>query len=357
MTRAVYICGAYPFPATGGGKISDAGYTRLLASLYDEVDLILLGKGEPKKNDTKPDNVNVHHIDEHWIERLKISGGGNAINELRNYGELESLELDVKLLELKPDFILSKYNLKVKRGNQALVVFDYPPINIFEETGNKSLYDEAVKLFDEVINSNKRVLSPSAIDSINAGGRILFSPPEILLRESTQYSLSHPVMLFSCSSGWYRGKRDRKIVSELFRDGLGVPDLKLYLYSLTAAEFLQSVDIREDALIKLPFERKGYRTENVTFSFLPTTYQSGIPSKLLEALSKGIPCIVPTSTKTVQFDSCPYVLPFDSLDEIPALVRQAEVLRQNPDAIIKWLGDNWNAYAKDAMKNLIEGMN
>lgn len=357
MTRAVYICGAYPFPATGGGKISDAGYTRLLASLFDEVDLLLIGKGAPKNNDTKPDNVNVHYIEDHWIEKLKLSGGGNAMMELRNYGELDSLDLDVKLLELKPDFILSKYNLKVKRGNQALVVFDYPPVNVLEETGNHQLYKEAVKVFDEVINNNRVVISPSAMDSLSSGGRIRFSPPEILLREPVAYTLNHPVMLFSCSGGWYRGKRDRKVVSDLFCTGLGVPDLKLYLYSSTAGEFLDTVDIDEDSLMKLPFERKGYRCENVTFSFLPTTYQSGIPSKLLEALSKGIPCIVPTSTKTIQFDGCPYVLPFDSVEEIPALIKQAEVLRSQSSDIIKWLGDNWNTYAKDSLTNIIKGLN
>jgi len=365
MSKCLYVSNEWPFPITHGGRISDAAYVWSFSKMFDEILHVSVynSRGKSDNDDSPPNSISgTINDDFEFLNDVDVKGGGYSMTGMKFYHRtLKSDKLRKILDEYKPDHVVTYFELSdddFNKSNCTYISCDYFPETYKEELGNYNLqgsqlenYIKAKKIYDDRISAYKYAISPSRLDVQCSGDILKFVPHTIRIHEYKNYIRDNPTMLFSGCGGPFRGKRAREITTKLFFD-LSLDNLSLYIYSTTVSAFLKENNLENDPrVLNIPFKRSGYLYENVTFSFMPTDYLTGIPSKVFEASSKGIPCLIPRLTKSAHFNDNDSVLSFTDVNEIPDLINDLTKLRKDTEIAHNWI-KSWNSQSIQTLKSM-----
>ncbi len=125
-------------------------------------------------------------------------------------------------------------------------------------------------------------------------------------KQKSLYLNGSRTILLAGSGHWHRFTKAYQSLKILDQTIQG----KIYVYG-------SNVEVDHDLKnFNYHFDPTGYRSDICSYLIQPVDYRSGIPSKVLEALSRGIPVLTTRETKQRFFSNYRHVYNYDSAEEL-----------------------------------------
>ncbi len=305
------------FPVTTGGRIASYGYLKMLENIATDLRVLIL---EPHLN-TETINSGIKCSFAAYtpiscrIPNITFSQNTMATKEAFICSGIITNNLmyeDIK--NYKPDIIVTNASLDFNRISNNINVFRYTFDSIekhIEETiPNLTINDKTniEKLCEIMYKNYKGVFCCSSIDEDDRYN-IKYVPFYVPIKNTTHTNTLESYILLSGSKGWHRFEKSVNWCKQSLLDKLP-QDTKLYIYCKNAESYGKHNKIHYNS------NPHGYDPTGIEWLIQPQEYLSGIPCKILEAMSHGIPTICESNTFSSIFNQYEGIFDIKNIENI-----------------------------------------